>query len=189
VLAGFPAFPWGHLRQGPSPPSLLTLVPHGVSIELLRKTFDLLFSIDSSSAPALRADGRLRPMVETAFAAMLMYHAERLDQHEMRTSCMKLEATIRKHIMGLPVTADMRGEICKWGAIIGNKFQTDNARLYGSCSDTGMNQMGASLRHMGNMIGELKEMQLQLTREVTSMRTQLALLDSMSGVSSAGGVS
>ena len=114
---------------------------------------------------------------------MLMYHAERLDHHEMRTSCMKLEAMVKRH-MGLPANADAREEICKWGAIVGNKFKSDNARLMGACADNGINQMAAALRCMGNMIGELKDMQLQLSRDVASMRTQLALLENQGCVSS-----
>ena len=183
LLAGWPALPWGQLGRGPSAPSLLVLVPHGISMELLNKTLNALFSISSCSAPALHVGGALRSMVVMSFAAMLMYHAERLDHHEMRTSCMKLEAMVKRH-MGLPANADAREEICKWGAIVGNKFKSDNARLMGACADNGINQMAAALRCMGNMIGELKDMQLQLSRDVASMRTQLALLENQGCVSS-----
>eukprot|EP00966_Prymnesium_polylepis_P278051 6424836-Prymnesium_polylepis.1 len=61
-------------------------------------------------------------MLNTAFASMLMYHEERLDEHEMRMACMKLEATVRVTLR----PPDARAAVVGWGRLILEKFTLDN---------------------------------------------------------------
>eukprot|EP00966_Prymnesium_polylepis_P267948 6189938-Prymnesium_polylepis.3 len=84
VLAGHPALPWAQLGEGPRPPTLEALEELGVDVEELEGTMDTLFHLDSAAPPMLLRGGKLRPMIHTAFASMLMYHQERLDSGEMR---------------------------------------------------------------------------------------------------------
>ena len=175
VLAAWPAFPWGQLGRGPSAPSLIVLstltVP--VTIESLNSTIDTLFNIYSTTAPQLQQGGRLRPMVNASFAAMLMYHEERLVGDgmgpEMRGSCMKLEASVRKQLR--PPNA--RALILEWGRAIMGKFKLDNARLYGMGLDSGHAQMAQSMRLLGNVVGELKTIVVQQSRTISALQEQL----------------
>ena len=50
---------------------------------------DTIFHLDSAAPPMLLRGGKLRPVIHTAFASMLMYHQERLDSGEMRDSTSK----------------------------------------------------------------------------------------------------
>jgi hypothetical protein len=183
VLAGFPPFPWGHLGRGPSAPSLKHLKSIGVSMVLIVVCIDKLMNIDSSSAPVLQVGGPLRPMVEASFAAMVMYHEERLEAGEYRTSCLKLEATVKKYYTGIN---NPREAVCMWGRHIKQKFAADNARLFGMVTDTVPAQMAQSMRMMGNMVGEMQTMMVQMQREINSMRTQLALTNTGASSSSCG---
>ena len=64
---GFPL----HIEFGVSPP------------EALDALIDEVFRLDSATCPLLWRDGPLRPMVEAAFASVVMYFEERQAAGEM----------------------------------------------------------------------------------------------------------
>jgi hypothetical protein len=65
VLAGWPAFPWGQLGEGPKPASLSPLLDVGIDKAELDHLIDRMFNLDSCSPPMLLVGGSNRPMVLT----------------------------------------------------------------------------------------------------------------------------
>mmetsp|Transcript_11864 Transcript_11864/g.25028 ORF Transcript_11864/g.25028 Transcript_11864/m.25028 type:complete len:152 (-) Transcript_11864:739-1194(-) len=53
VLAGWPALPWGHLGDGPLPPSLKPLHEASIPESNLEDAIDNVFYLDSASPPML----------------------------------------------------------------------------------------------------------------------------------------
>ena len=172
VLAGFPPLPWGQLGKGPSAPSLDVLTGPGATVSWatgMRNVINGLFQLDTASPPALYdADGRLRPLVHAAFAAIVMYHGERLAAGEMRSVGSKLEALVRRFLAG---GGDARETILKWGRDIAAKFKADNARLYARSADVGAVQLAEAVQSLGTLVGELRGEVAQLKEEVRSLKS------------------
>lgn len=141
VLADWPAFPWGQLGHGPTAPSIAALESIGVDAASLVGLVDMVFHLDSSSPPMLLADGRLRPLVHASFAALLMYHRERLASGEMRQVCNRLEACVRQWLAGSASQVSAREVVFQWGDLISAKFKGDNVHLVARSADSGSVQL------------------------------------------------
>ena len=84
MLAGWPAFPWGQLGTGPVPPTLDVLKDLSVDRAKVEALVDTLFHLDSASPPMLRQGQRLRIIVHTSLASMIMYMSEREEAGEAK---------------------------------------------------------------------------------------------------------
>ena len=161
VLAGWPALPWGRLGEGPKPASLNPLTDAGVSIEALDPVIDSLFHLDPASPPMLLVGGANRPMVQAAFASMLMYHGERRATGEVRDVLVELEKLL---------TLD---QLDQWGALIRAKFDADNAHLkMGSITSEGA--MANIIRALGRSLSQNQSEVRCLRHEIFALRTSLA---------------
>ena len=169
VIAGWPAPRRGTLGGGVSPPSLRSLMAiKDFKMEVLDTLIDKLFHIDTSSPPEFQRGGRLRQMIDTAFASMILYHEERMEWLEWRQSCMKLEAIVRKY----GGRSDARCSIKIWGDLVRRDFTLKNAPLLGRCDESGVVQLAAGLRATHGMLSDLTThiMDLKLeNRELKSM--------------------
>ena len=73
VLAGWSALPWSQLGEGPQPPTLEALRDAGVDLDDFERAIDHIFNIDSAVPAVLKPGGKLRPLLRTALASMIMY--------------------------------------------------------------------------------------------------------------------
>ena len=96
---------WSSLRHGPFPPDLACLVELGVDMQQLDVVVDKLMHLHSAANPDFRQHGRLRPLVLTCFATMLMYYPERVvlspgggvQMPEMARVSLKMQESLRKN--------------------------------------------------------------------------------------------
>ena len=77
VLSMFEPCPYGTLTMGPRPPTLLSLRRNNVDMPRVDAVIQVLFRLDAATPPFFGPGGRLRPMIESAFAAQVMYFDER----------------------------------------------------------------------------------------------------------------
>ena len=142
VLAGWSAFPWGQLGDGPAAPCLgmLSNCTPSVCVGDLDGVINLLFNLDSASGLALYASqtshsyqGRLRPMVEACFAAIIMYYHERVQAEEMMCVNNRLIDLLVQESKGRPwegsARAAVEGMVRQWGEVIRTDFEAENAHL------------------------------------------------------------
>ena len=73
VLARWSALPWSQLGEGPQPPTLEALRDAGVDLDDFERAIDHIFNIDSAVPAVLKPGGKLRPLLRTALASMIMY--------------------------------------------------------------------------------------------------------------------
>ena len=83
----------------------------------------LLYQDSDSWPPVLRKKGRLRQLMRDAFAAQLMYYAERHEHKEMQKVNVWLQECV--------VKANMQGDgahdkLILWSALLKGKFNADN---------------------------------------------------------------
>ena len=156
ILAGWPPCPWGRLCEGPKPASLKALVDTGVDQDDLDHFIDAMFNLDSCSPPMLLCGGSNRPMVEAAFASMIMYHDQRKMAGEVRTVLVKLENML---------TAD---KLHSWGATIRTKFDADNIHLKMGCS-TSDTAVATVISALGRSLSESKSETRNLQREISML--------------------
>ena len=143
VLHGWKHPPWGHTSEAPSPPSLHAI--SGVSISALEDVIDLVLKIRTSSHPKIRQGGSLRKLIHGIFAALIMYHEDRVLSFEMNYSTVHLETIMAQSALMLDVS-NVRAKLFDWGKRIRCKFDGDNARLVHVLDDSGVRQLGESMR-------------------------------------------
>ena len=106
------------------------------------------------TTPKLHIGGALRPVVNSSFATLIMHHEDRIGALEMRHSLMRLEALLPLYY-ATTEPATVRNIIYKWGKLIRLKFDADNARLVHLLDDSGVAQLGAAVRDMGQAMGSV----------------------------------
>ena len=175
VLAGWPPVPYGHHADGPKPPSLEALVNVGaVAMDVLDAIIDDLFHLDSASPPMLQMDGALRPMLNAAFASMVMYHDDRIAAGEAGVVTTRMhEAFKGKGASGLAVT-----NYSEWGSIIRNQFESDNVHL----------RMGATAVDSGTatVVKALGRTLTEVKGELAALRMHMAQLSMVQGAPAQG---
>jgi hypothetical protein len=128
VLAGFAPHPWGQLGMGPVPASLVPLLNLNVSPVVLQKMTDGLFHVDGASPPKLMARGALRPMVDAAFATVIMYYDVRFQKGEMSVVNARLRTVWGDAHPGRNPAA-AHAMLVEWGKVVCAKFEVDNLHL------------------------------------------------------------
>ena len=151
VLAGRPPLPWGRLGKGPTCYSLVPIINTGVSMNTLNTMMDDTFRINTNTHSALRVGGRLRRMIEVAFAAAIMFHEQRKDASEHRLSRVRLEAMVRRDMKA----GDPCALICNWGSLVFKQHRLENVDLSSRNGESADAQVAAALRGMGETIGDL----------------------------------
>ena len=127
VLAGWPALPWAQRGAGPRPAALDAIIESGVTLATLDNIINDCFNLDSSSPPQYMLNGSLRPVLQAAFASIVMYFKERMRAGEMRPVQIKMkEAVVRARVA---TAEDAEGTLERWGAAVRRKFDVDNIGL------------------------------------------------------------
>ena len=137
--------------MGPAPPSLEPILTSGVTPEALDALIDDVLRLDSATCPLLWRDGALRPMVEAAFASMVMYFDERKDAGEMHlvleAMCNALKDPRVKLDEGAAPTVFSR-----WGVALKLQFELDNLHLTSGSADTGVVQVVTVVQSLGRTV-------------------------------------
>ena len=185
ILAGWPALPWGHHGDGPTPPSLdalhdLAAPFQKIDMDRLESVIDALFNIDSASPPMLGSlrthpergsYGSLRPMLRCALAALLMYYETRVAHGEMQEVHVSLHKALNEHYgstdgarFGVPVLT-----IKRWGTMIAEKFERDNLHLRSRSKDNGTSSIVEVVQRLGQGMSAMQA-------ELSTLRSTLATL-------------
>ena len=192
VLAGYNAFPWGELGDGPMAATLdeLSGCTPSVSIADLDPVMNKLFNLDSASGPFLypsfslqKRIGRLRPMVERCLATLLMYWPERVQAEEMQGVNLKLIDVLMERREVSPWAGynrvNIEGLVRQWADVIRTNFETVNVHLLmprlqatrGIVCGSGDN---TALQHISSLI--TKQHRLTMSN-LHDMRVQMALFE------------
>ena len=189
VLGGWQPLPWGQLGMGPAPPSLEPILTSGVTPEALDALIDDVLRLDSATCPLLWRDGALRPMVEAAFASMVMYFRERSAVGEMTFMLSAMTDSLKamlqgddddddddddeKEIMVLDVMGEGNADSIfrTWGEAIKTHFDLANLHLTARSVDTSSAQLVAAVTGVGLIVGGLHAQVASLQREVARLRS------------------
>ena len=168
VLGGWEPFPWGHMGKGPVPPSISVLENMAVDMEAVELCIDILFRLDSATAPVLWRQGAMRPMVHAAFVSMVMYFDERKDAGEMH---LVLEAMCNA-LMDPRVKLDEGAApvvFSRWGVALKLQFELDNLHLTSRSADTGVVQVVTVVQSLGRTVSGMHATLGALQREMAQL--------------------
>jgi len=188
-IAGWAPRPWGQCGTVAKPASLDPLLQIGIDQTTLDHIVDDMFRINDSSCPHLRslawepaADhphhasllqkrAEARPFVQAAFASMLMYYKERLENQQMIDINRTLETVVR---VRLNLTGDVHSLLVSWGSHIRNDFLRNNAHLLTTSStDSAENQILQTMKLMAETIGQQRVQLAQQSEKMDQMNKTL----------------
>ena len=120
--------------KGPRAASLAVL-SNMVESATLDAVANEYFSIDARHIPEFQVKGRLRPLIEAAFATTLMHYKARFAVGEMTIEAASLRQAYADVILGAggqmtpPQMMVTHNSICSWGLTIQNDFNLSNLHL------------------------------------------------------------
>ena len=126
ILAGWPPLPWGHTGMGPVPAMLSSILPFA-DPSSLQRTIDVLLKFHEATVPMFLTGGRMRPLIDSAFASLVMYYPERHGKGEMTQL---LDNMRDAYTSGFRVSAGGRSAtphhtLVYWSGVIRAKFDHD----------------------------------------------------------------
>lgn len=146
VLAGWKPPEWGRLGEGPRHASLEPITMSGVDMSILNAMINEMFHLHQQSPPQMQSaewepDDRfnaaekaalldkravLRPVVEAAFASLIMHFEDRVETGEMRSVSTRLLELARRNC---PASGDALELLKRWSGAVKAKFMLDNHHL------------------------------------------------------------
>ena len=99
AMAGWRPLPFGTLGRGPKAPTLKALEERGLQLEPFERMIDTLYRIDNTTPATLMRGGDMRPAVQAAFAAQIMYYSERMNAGEVRSLLIAMKHVYTKHAL------------------------------------------------------------------------------------------
>ena len=172
VLGGWRPLPRGELGQGPRCPKLLVLVESGISIELLEKYVDELFTFNGDSPPMLLRGGELRPMMHAVTASIIMYYEERFAAGEMGLVLQHMRDAFCVFLF-VEKPHDL---LIKWGGAIRRDFKSANLHLTAGMDLPGQEQVISCIQQQGQTMGMLQSQLTQMAAATARLETQLQSL-------------
>lgn len=174
VLGGWEPLPHGRLGKGPVPPSLDVLENLAVDMHKVSEAIDYLFTIDSASSPMLKKNGHLRPMVQAAFASLVLYFEERDkagEAHAVRVQmCEALQAVGLTRDGAAPVV------LRQWGVEIRRQFDIDNLALKVRSESPDLIQLVTALQQQLAELTQQRTALNELGRIVSGMHQSIGAL-------------
>lgn len=134
---------------------------------------DEFLHLNSASHPALLPGGRLRPLVEAAFAAQIMYYNERREAGEMIVFTDKLRNIVMQKFKDS--TADKT--LKDWGQIIRIQFNSDNLPLTARSTDSEHVQILQALTDLGKSVSSLHSNQRLLSDRMQSLEDSIKAVE------------
>ena len=171
VLAGWPAFPWGHNGTGPAAPRLnaITTVP----VEQLESLVDRVFNIDDASPPPLQRNGSFRDGVRTALASLIMYYPERHHTGEARHVNVRLLDAVRVSTT-VPPCSSPHDVVTSWASHVRAAFTAANHHVAVRAAAPPAAQTADAIRSLATMISSVTSQVAELNKKVHSLSAQLS---------------
>mmetsp|Transcript_18336 Transcript_18336/g.57683 ORF Transcript_18336/g.57683 Transcript_18336/m.57683 type:complete len:591 (+) Transcript_18336:611-2383(+) len=174
VLAGWPRLPWGHLGRGPRPASLLPIYGLGVAEAQLELMIVELFHLDSSSPPSFLPRKSLWPLIEAAFASLVMWFEHRAQRGQMGALVVRMRG-IYMHIFSQRSAHTAHSTLISWSRRVRARFVEDNRHLTGRwISDD--DPRDATSTALGTKVVELQTQLTQVQAQLQSIQTTLAAM-------------
>ena len=174
VLAGWPAFPYGHNGTPPVHPSLQPLLRANVPLEFLKSLTDELFSLHDGSPPMLLQGGPCRKMTLATLATLVMYYPERFKANEAMT----VLAQMRDAYAKLASVKDEPHTIfVKWGAAIRKQFDVDNLHLTARHGHGELEQIVGAINSLSSVLNSVQASVSDVAARVISIESRLDRMD------------
>ena len=202
VLAGFKPFTYGQLGKGPTPASLAPLIGTGsngeaplINPDALNQMIDECLRLgDNATSVRLHVGGKLRPIVEKAFASIVMHYKDREAARPQEASmvCAKLRtawAVVWRAGGSSDLTTvgkNANDALLLWSDLIRAKFDADNTRLTAGLENSHIDRLIDAVVDMRKDALVRDQNNLRLMSEVGEARREISGLRSMVSALAAG---